>query len=244
MFIQIKNLSKKYKDTLAVNNINFSIEKNKTLGLLGPNGCGKTTSIGMMLGLIKPTSGEILIDNKNIDTFKRDEILSRINFASPYIELPKKLTVRQNLEVYGRLYGIKNLKDRIDEISEDLDIKNFFDRKTGELSSGQKNRVSLAKSLINKPQILFLDEPTASLDPDIGDFVRTYIQKYRSENQVTVLLASHNMNEVERLCDSIIMMKSGEIIDRGTCEEIIKKHGRNNLEETFLKLARGKNESR
>ncbi len=244
MFIQIKNLSKKYKDTLAVNNINFSIEKNKTLGLLGPNGCGKTTSIGMMLGLIKPTSGEILIDNKNIDTFKRDEILSRINFASPYIELPKKLTVRQNLEVYGRLYGIKNLKDRIDEISEDLDIKNFFNRKTGELSSGQKNRVSLAKSLINKPEILFLDEPTASLDPDIGDFVRTYIQKYRSENQVTVLLASHNMNEVERLCDSIIMMKSGEIIDRGTCEEIIKKHGRNNLEETFLKLARGKNEPR
>ena len=244
MFIQIKNLSKKYKDTLAVNNINFSIEKNKTLGLLGPNGCGKTTSIGMMLGLIKPTSGEILIDNKNIDSFKRDEILSRINFASPYIELPKKLTVRQNLEVYGRLYGIKDLKGRIDEISEDLDIKNFFNRNTGELSSGQKNRVSLAKSLINKPEILFLDEPTASLDPDIGDFVRTYIQKYRSKNQVTVLLASHNMNEVERLCDSIIMMKNGEIIDRGTCEEIIKKHGRNNLEETFLKLARGKNESR
>ena len=244
MFIQIKNLSKKYKDTLAVNNINFSIEKNKTLGLLGPNGCGKTTSIGMMLGLIKPTSGEILIDNKNIESFKRDEILSRINFASPYIELPKKLTVRQNLEVYARLYGIKNFKGRIEEISEDLDIKNFFNRKTGELSSGQKNRVSLAKSLINKPEILLLDEPTASLDPDIGDFVRSYIQKYRSKNQVTVLLASHNMNEVERLCDSIIMMKEGEIIDRGTCGEIIKKHGRNNLEETFLKLARGKNESR
>ena len=244
MFIQIKNLSKKYKNTLAVNNINFSIEKNKTLGLLGPNGCGKTTSIGMMLGLIKPTSGEILIDNKNIESFKRDEILSRINFASPYIELPKKLTVRQNLEVYGRLYGIKDLKGRINEISEDLDIKNFFNRKTGELSSGQKNRVSLAKSLINKPEILLLDEPTASLDPDIGDFVRTYIQKYRSKNQVTILLASHNMNEVERLCDSIIMMKEGEIIDSGTCEEIIKKHGRNNLEETFLKLARGKNGSR
>ena len=244
MFIQIKNLTKNYNNTKAVNNISFDMEKNKTIGLLGPNGCGKTTSIGMLLGLIKPTSGEIIIDNENLENLKRNDILARINFASPYIELPKKLTVRQNLEVYGRLYGVKNLKKRVDEISEDLNIKNFYDRKTGELSSGQKNRVSLAKSLINKPEILFLDEPTASLDPDIGDFVRTYIQKYRSKNQVTVLLASHNMNEVERLCDSIIMMKNGEIIDRGTCEEIIKKHGRNNLEETFLKLARGKNESR
>ena len=144
--------------------------------------------------------------------------------------------------MYGRLYGVKNLSERILEISEDLDIKNFFKRRTGELSSGQKNRVSLAKSLINKPEILLLDEPTASLDPDIGDFVRSYIQEYRSKNQVTLLLASHNMNEVERLCDSIIMMKKGKIIDRGTCKEIIKKHGRNNLEETFLKLARSKNE--
>ena len=154
--------------------------------------------------------------------------------------MAKKLTVKQNLEVYGRLYGVKNLSERILEISEDLDIKNFFKRKTGELSSGQKNRVSLAKSLINKPEILLLDEPTASLDPDIGDFVRSYIQEYRSKNQVTILLASHNMNEVERLCDSIIMMKKGKIIDRGTCKEIIKKHGRNNLEDTFLKLARSK----
>ena len=144
--------------------------------------------------------------------------------------------------MYGRLYGVKNLSERILEISQDLDIKNFFKRKTGELSSGQKNRVSLAKSLINKPEILLLDEPTASLDPDIGDFVRSYIQEYRSKNQVTILLASHNMNEVERLCDSIIMMKKGKIIDRGTCKEIIKKHGRNNLEETFLKLARSKDE--
>ncbi len=152
MFVQIKNLSKMYKNTLVVNNINFNIEKNKTVGLLGPNGCGKTTSIGMMLGLIKPSGGKIIIDNKNLETLKRDDILSRINFASPYIELPKKLTVRQNLEVYGRLYGIKNLNDRINEISEDLDIKSFFNRKTGELSSGQKNRVSLAKSLINKPE--------------------------------------------------------------------------------------------
>ena len=242
MFIEIKNLTKEFKNTIAVNNINFNIEKNKTIGLLGPNGCGKTTSIGMILGLIKPTSGEIIIDKKNLESLKRDDILSRINFASPYIELPKKLTVRQNLEVYGRLYGIKNLNNRINEISEDLDIKSFFKRRTGELSSGQKNRVSLAKSLINKPEILLLDEPTASLDPDIGDFVRSYIQEYRSKNQVTILLASHNMDEVERLCDSIIMMKKGKIIDRGTCEEIIQKHGRNNLEETFLKLARSEDE--
>tara|TARA_B100000965_G_scaffold103677_1_gene85367 strand:- start:397 stop:1131 length:735 start_codon:yes stop_codon:yes gene_type:complete len=242
MFIQVKNLSKVFKKNLAVDNINFHIEKNKTVGLLGPNGCGKTTSIGMMLGLIKPSDGEIIIDNKNLESFKRNEILARINFCSPYIELPKKLTVKQNLEVYGRLYGVKNLDERILEISEDLEIKNFFARKTGELSSGQKNRVSLAKSLINKPEILLLDEPTASLDPDIGDFVRNYIQEYRSKNQVTILLASHNMNEVERLCDSIIMMKKGKIIDRGTCKEIIKKHGRDNLEETFLKLARSKDE--
>ena len=242
MFIQVKNLSKKFKKNLAVNKINFNIEKNKTVGLLGPNGCGKTTSIGMMLGLIEPSEGEILIDKKNLESLKRNDILSRINFCSPYIELPKKLTVRQNLEVYGRLYGVKNLNERIIEISTDLDIKNFFKRRTGELSSGQKNRVSLAKSLINKPEILLLDEPTASLDPDIGDFVRNYIQEYRSKSQVTILLASHNMNEVERLCDSIIMMKKGKIIDKGTCEEIIKKHGRNNLEETFLKLARSKDE--
>ena len=242
MFIQIKNLKKKFKNNFAVNGINFEIDKDRTLGLLGPNGCGKTTSIGMILGLIKPTSGEIIIDNKDLNTYKRDEILARINFASPYIELPKKLTVRQNLEVYSRLYGIKNRKERIEEISEDLNIRDFFERKTGELSSGQKNRVSLAKSLINKPEILLLDEPTASLDPDIGDFVRTYIQNYRSKNKVTILLASHNMAEVERLCDSIIMMKKGKIIDRGTCKQIIDKHGRDNLEETFLKLARSKDE--
>ena len=243
MFIKIKKLSKAYKNYLAVNKINFQIEKNKTVGLLGPNGCGKTTTIGMILGLVTPTEGEILIEDKNINQFKRDEILQRFNFASPYIELPKKLTVKQNLEIYGRLYGVENLDKRINEISSDLDIKNFYDRKTGELSSGQKNRVSLAKSLINRPEILLLDEPTASLDPDIGDFIRGYIQDYKSKNKVTVLLASHNMSEVERLCDSIIMMKNGNIIDKGTCEELIKKHGRNNLEETFLKLARGQNES-
>ena len=242
MFIKIQNLTKVYKEYSAVNEINFQIEKNETIGLLGPNGCGKTTTIGMMLGLITPTKGEILIDDKNINSFKRDEILNRFNFASPYVELPKKLTVKQNLEVYGRLYGIKDLNKRINEISHDLDIKHFFSRKTGELSSGQKNRVSLAKSLINKPEILLLDEPTASLDPDIGDFIRSYIQEYKSKNKITILLASHNMGEVERLCNNIIMMKKGKIIDRGTCNQLIIKHGRNDLEETFLKLARSKDE--
>ena len=242
MLLEIKNLTKYYKNYLAVNKVNFNIEKNKTVGLLGPNGCGKTTTIGMILGLVLPTSGEILIDNKNINSFERDNILKRFNFASPYVELPKKLTVRQNLEIYGRLYGLNDLHKRIDEISSDLDIKNFFDRKTGELSSGQKNRVSLAKSLINEPEILLLDEPTASLDPDIGDFIRSYIQEYKSKNKITILLASHNMSEVERLCDSIIMMRKGKIIDKGTCKELIRKHGRSNLEETFLKLARSNDE--
>ena len=242
MFIQVKNLTKKFKNSLAVNKINFSIEKNKTVGLLGPNGCGKTTSIGMMLGLIKPSEGEIIIDNVNLEKANRVSVLSKMNFASPYVELPKRLTVKQNLEVYGKLYDVKNLEKKINQISEELDIKNFLEKKTGELSSGQKNRVTLAKSLINDPEILFLDEPTASLDPDIGDYVRGYIESYKLKNKITILLASHNMTEVERLCDSIIMMKNGKIIDKGTCEEIIKKHGRSNLEETFLKLARSKDE--
>ncbi len=242
MDIKVKNLSKKFNNFLAVDNINFTLEKNKTLGLLGSNGCGKTTSIGMMLGLITPTSGEVLINNKNINNANRNELLSRMNFASPYIELPKKLTVRQNLEVYGRLYGVNDLKNRISEISTDLNLNNFLNKNTGELSSGQKNRVSLAKSLINKPNVLFLDEPTASLDPDIGDFVREYIEVYKSKNQITILLASHNMREVERLCDTVIMMKEGQIVDRGTCKDLVDRHGRDNLEDTFLKIVRSENE--
>jgi ABC-2 type transport system ATP-binding protein len=242
MDVKVKNLSKKFNNFLAVNTINFSLEKNKTLGLLGPNGCGKTTSIGMMLGLITPTRGKVLINNQNVDSTNRNDLLSKMNFASPYIELPKKLTVKQNLEVYGRLYGVKDVKNRINEISQDLNLNDFLNKKTGELSSGQKNRVSLAKSLINKPDVLFLDEPTASLDPDIGDFVREYIETYKSKNQITILLASHNMKEVERLCDTVIMMKEGQIVDSGTCKELVSRHGRNNLEDTFLKIARSKNE--
>ena len=242
MKLVVKNLSKKFNSTIAVDDISFEIEKNKTLGLLGPNGCGKTTSIGMMLGLITPTSGKIFINEINLEPKNRIELLRLMNFASPYIELPKKLTVKQNLEVYARLYGVKKVKQRIDEMVTELNLQNFLNKKTGELSSGQKNRVALAKSLINKPKLLFLDEPTASLDPDVGDFVREYIEKYKKNNELTILLASHNMREVERLCDQIIMMKKGEIVDHGTCNELIEKHGRENLEETFLKIARSKNE--
>ena len=238
MKIEVKKLSKEFNNIIAVNNINFSIGKNKTIGLLGPNGCGKTTSIGMMLGLIKPTEGKVFIDDNDINKIDKSILLTKINFASPYIELPKKLTVKENLEIYARLYGVKNHKERINEISKDLNLSPFLKKKTGELSSGQKNRVSLAKSLINKPSLLFLDEPTASLDPDVGDFVRNYIEEYKSKNEITIVLASHNMTEVERLCDSIIMMKNGKIVDQGTSENLIAKHGRDNLEETFLKIAR------
>ena len=242
MKLEVKNLVKNFSSTIAVNKISFSIEKNKTLGLLGPNGCGKTTSIGMMLGLITPTSGEIIIDGIKLDSKSRIKLLSLMNFASPYIELPKKLTVKQNLEVYARMYGVINKNERIKELIKDLNLSKFLDKKTGELSSGQKNRVSLAKSLINKPKLLFLDEPTASLDPDVGDFVRQYLEKYKKENELTMLLASHNMREVERLCSKIIMMKQGSIVDEGTCQELTKKHGRKNLEDTFLKIARNENE--
>ena len=243
MELEVKKLIKKFKSTVAVNDISFKIEKNGTLGLLGPNGCGKTTSIGMMLGLITPTSGEIYINGITLKPKNRIQLLSQMNFASPYIELPKKLTVRQNLEVYARLYGVKEIKKRIEEMVEDLNLQSYLNKKTGELSSGQKNRVALAKSLVNKPKLLFLDEPTASLDPDVGDFVREYIERYKKKNnEITILLASHNMQEVERLCDKIIMMKQGKIVDSGTCDELIKKHGRENLEDTFLKIARSKNE--
>ena len=242
MKLEVINLYKNFNNTSAVKNISFTIEKNETLGLLGPNGCGKTTSIGMMLGLITPSKGEIYIDDKKLNSKNRIDLLANMNFASPYIELPKRLTVMENLSVYARMYGVKKISKNIDELINDLNLQDFVNKKTGELSSGQKNRVSLAKSLINKPEILLLDEPTASLDPDIGDFIRSYIQDYKVKNKVTILLASHNMSEVERLCDSVIMMRQGSIIDKGTCKDLIQKHGRGNLEETFLKLARSKNE--
>ena len=235
--IEVRNVNKQYGITKAVRNLNFKINKGSVIGLLGPNGCGKSTTIGMMLGLIKPTSGEVIINNKSIEK-NRTSILQKMNFISPYIELPKKLTIEENLKVYGRMYGVKNLNEKIVELTERLNLTDFRKRKTGELSSGQKNRVSLAKALINDPEILLLDEPTASLDPDVGDYVRTIIEKFSSDNKKTILIASHNMDEVERLCDEVMMMKNGEIIDKGKSSDLVNKHGRKNLEEVFLKIVR------
>ena len=235
--IEVINLSKSYKNKKAVNNINFKINENEIVGLLGPNGCGKTTTIGMILGLLKPTSGQVLINGKNIENNKIS-ILHKMNFISPYIELPKKLTVKQNLIVYGKLYNIQNLNERIIFLSEKLRLGDLLDKITGELSSGQKNRVSLAKALINDPTVLLLDEPTAALDPETADFIRTFLEKYKEEKKISVLLASHNMDEVKRLCNSVLMMKDGNIVDSGTPENLIKKYGQKNLEEVFLEIVR------
>ena len=239
--VEVKNIKKNYGKNEAVKGISFNIKEDEILGLLGPNGSGKTTTIGMLLGLLKPTSGEILINGQKLEG-NRIEILEQINFISPYIELPKKLTVKQNLTVYGKLYKINNINERIEFLSEKLRLGGLLNSITGELSSGQKNRVSLAKALINEPKVLLLDEPTASLDPEVGDFVRSFLENYKNEKKISILLASHNMNEVTRLCKSILMMKDGIIIDEGNPEELINKHGRKNLEEVFLKLSRSKNE--
>tara|TARA_Y100000590_G_scaffold390974_1_gene467205 strand:- start:18 stop:752 length:735 start_codon:yes stop_codon:yes gene_type:complete len=239
--VSVNNLSKNFSSFEAVKKISFGINESEILGLLGPNGCGKTTTIGMMLGLLKPTSGEVIINGLNVEK-NRINLLKKMNFISPYIELPKKLTVKENLMVYGKLYSVNSINNRIDYLTETLRLSEFINKKTGELSSGQKNRVSLAKAVVNDPDILLLDEPTASLDPETGDFVRTFIEKISSEKKMSILLASHNMDEVKRLCKSILMMKDGKIIDRGTPSEIINKHGKKNLEEVFLKLNRTKNE--
>ena len=239
--IEVISLTKIYKSKEAVRGINFKINQNEIVGLLGPNGCGKTTTIGMILGLLKPTDGQILINGIDMEKNKFS-LLHKMNFISPYIELPKKLKVRQNLNIYGKLYNVKNLDDRIDYLSDKLRLVDLLDKVTGELSSGQKNRVSLAKALINDPSVLLLDEPTASLDPETGDFVRSFLENYKKEKKISILLASHNMDEVKRLCNSILMMKDGVIIDRGTPETLINKHGRKNLEEVFLKLSRSNDE--
>ena len=235
--LEIINLEKTYKDKKAVNNISFKVNQNEIIGILGPNGCGKTTTIGMILGLLKPSKGKILINGIEIEK-RRVELLDKLNFISPYIELPKKLTVQQNLIVYGKLYDVKKLNEKIDYLSDKLRLSEILNKITGELSSGQKNRVSLAKSIINDPKVLLLDEPTASLDPETGDYVRSFLEEYQKEKKASIVLASHNMSEVERLCSSVLMMNNGSIIDYGSPKELIKKHGRENMEEVFLKLNR------
>ena len=235
--LEVKKLTKKFAEKKAVKDISFKVRENQIMGILGPNGCGKTTTIGMILGLLKPTQGEILINGTNIEN-QRVNILENLNFISPYIELPKKLTVKQNLEVYGRLYDIKNLYQKIEYLTDKLRLNSIIDSITGELSSGQKNRVSLAKSIINDPAVLLLDEPTASLDPETGEFVRSFLEDYQKEKKTSILLASHNMAEVERLCSSVLMMNKGTIIDEGNPRELIIKHQRKNMEEVFLKLTK------
>ena len=235
--LEILDLGKNYNNKIAVNKISFKVNKNEVVGILGPNGCGKTTTIGMILGLLKPSYGKVLINGNEIEK-NRVNLLNQLNFISPYIELPKKLTVKQNLEVYARLYDVKNLNEKIDYLSEKLKLKNMLNKITGELSSGQKNRVSLAKSIINDPSVLLLDEPTASLDPETGDYIRGFLEEYQNEKKASIVIASHNMLEVERLCSSVLMMNNGVIIDSGKPKDLIKKHGRKNMEEVFLKLNR------
>ena len=235
--LEVIKLTKIYNGKIAVKDISFRINQNEIIGILGPNGCGKTTTIGMILGLLKPSNGKVLINEKEVEK-NRVDLMSNLNFISPYIELPKKLTVKQNLEVYGRLYDVKNLKTKIEYLAEKLRLSEIMNKITGELSSGQKNRVSLAKSIINNPIVLLLDEPTASLDPETGDFIRSFLENYQKDRQASILLASHNMAEVERLCSSVLMMNKGKIIDQGDPKKLIKKHGRKNMEEVFLKLTR------
>ncbi len=239
--LEVINLKKIYNNKEAVKDISFKLNKNEIIGILGPNGCGKTTTIGMILGLLKPSNGKILVKGIDMES-QRVNLLNNLNFISPYIELPKKLTVKQNLEVYGRLYDVKNLKLKIEYLTEKLRLNEIIDKITGELSSGQKNKVSLAKSIINDPFILLLDEPTASLDPETGYFIRSFLENYQQERKISILLASHNMSEVERLCSSVFMMNKGSIIDQGSPQELIKKHGRKNMEEVFLKLTKVNNE--
>lgn len=235
--ITVQNLTKKYAHTLAVDDICFTLPRGHILGLLGGNGAGKTTTISMLLGLLVPTTGNITILGHNMAT-DRFAALTQMNFSSPYIALPARLTVEENLRVYGHLYNVPKLARRIDELAEQFNLSSLLSRFAGELSAGQKTRVALAKSLINNPALLLLDEPTASLDPDTGDFVRTALEQIRAQQNTSILLASHNMAEVERLCDEVLMMKSGKIVDRGTPAELITRYGRDDMEQVFLDIAR------
>jgi ABC-2 type transport system ATP-binding protein len=237
--IAVKRLTKRYKATVAVDGISFALTPGSITGLLGGNGAGKTTTIAMIMGLVVPTSGIVHVLGAQMPQ-QRYYVLQRMNFESPYVDMPMRLTVRQNLSVFAQLYGVADICGRIATLAADLDLTEFIDRPTGKLSSGQKTRVSLAKALLNHPDVLLLDEPTASLDPDTADWVRGRLEAYRRENKATVLLASHNMTEVERLCERVIIMKKGRIEDDDTPERLLARYGRQNLEEVFLDVARGR----
>lgn len=236
--IAVENLTKRYNSTTAVDAISFAVEHGVTTALLGGNGAGKTTTLAMLLGLLLPTSGNVHLFGEDM-LRHRYRVLPRLNFSSPYVDLPHRLTVRQNLNVYARLYGLPRRSDTIERLARDLQIEGLLDRPSGKLSSGQKTRVALAKALLNEPELLLLDEPTASLDPDTGDWIRSYLESYQARTKATILLASHNMAEVERLCSHVLMMKQGRIVDRGSPDELIDRYGRTNLEEVFLHIARG-----
>ena len=238
--IAVDNLVKRYGNTMAVGGISFTVERGATAALLGGNGAGKTTTLSILLGLLLPSEGTVRVLGEDV-LRHRHRVLPRLNFSSPYTDLPHRLTVRQNLSVFARLYGLPRWRERIELLARDLQITQFLDRPAGKLSSGQKTRVALAKALLNEPELLLLDEPTASLDPDTGDWVRSYLEDYRARTGATLLLASHNMNEVERLCSQVMMMKSGLIVDRGSPSELINRYGRTNLEEVFLHIARRAN---
>jgi len=241
--IAADRLVKIYKGGPAVNGVSFSLPQGSITGLLGGNGAGKTTTIAMIMGLVAPTSGEVRVLGVDM-TRARHRVLHRMNFESPYVDMPMRLTVRQNLRVFGKLYGVDDVEERLAELAEQLDLVEFLDRPTGKLSAGQKTRVSLAKSLLNRPDVLLLDEPTASLDPDTADWVRGRLETYRKRHRATILLASHNMSEVERLCERVIMMKRGVIQDDDTPQRLLERYGRQTLEEVFLDIARGRGEAR
>jgi ABC-2 type transport system ATP-binding protein len=237
--ISVDHLVKVYRTTRAVDDISFDIAAGSVTALLGGNGAGKTTTIGMIMGLTEPTAGRISVLGHKMPR-ERDEVLWRMNFESPYVDMPMRLTVRQNLTVFGRLYDVKNLREQIERLADELALKEFLDRPSGQLSAGQKTRVSLAKALINDPDLLLLDEPTASLDPDAADWIRKHLENYRKTRNATILLASHNMLEVERLCDRVIILKSGRIADDDTPSGILTRYNRATLEEVFLDVARGR----
>jgi ABC-2 type transport system ATP-binding protein len=237
----VENLVKRYRPDApaAVDGLSFTLARGQTLGLLGGNGAGKTTTIAMLLGLLVPTSGRVVALGHDMAK-DRFSALARMNFSSPYLALPAKLTVAENLRVYGHLYDVQGLEARIQDLAEQLQLGDFIDRAAGDLSAGQKTRVALAKALINKPDLLLLDEPTASLDPDTGDWVRSWLERYRADTGCAILLASHNMAEVERLCDQVLMLKQGRAVDRGSPAELLEKYGRDDMEQVFLDIARGR----